>query len=286
MTAVAAISVGKWGVGYSSEPPEVSVKGKENSPNGWTTRKASKNVAKFCKSVRKAALWWTLMDIGCGLILQNCLAERKRCRWAAGEMKERKVDEKKFFLEAKKVQISLSCWYSGETCSRGPWLQKAWRFRQRQRRGRSPWSLCRCRSLLLLTQNQETSMRRAKISRFEKAQQSEEKPNWKKGERSGDVVWSRRGSARSHKEKEKVCMSGCLLVLDEEEVDDCENEGGFAWMLFEWECWGFGQIVIVIMCQPARPRASCGMGKTAPSTLWYPSPPLQHVNDDDDAKKN
>ena len=80
-------------------------------------------------------------------------------------------------------------------------------------------------------------------------------------------------------------MSGCLLVLDEEEVDDCENEGGFAWMLFEWECWGFGQIVIVIMWQPARPRASCGMGKTAPSTLWYPSPPLLHVNDDDDAKR-
>ena len=39
----------------------------------------------------------------------------------------------------------------------------------------------------------------------------------KKNARSEDVVWSRRRSAGRHKEKEKVCMSGCLIVWDEKE---------------------------------------------------------------------
>ena len=42
------------------------------------------------------------MDIGCGLILQNCLAERKRR--AAGEMKER---EKVIFWKPKSANYSL-----------------------------------------------------------------------------------------------------------------------------------------------------------------------------------
>ena len=47
----------------------------------------------------------------------------------------------------------------------------------------------------------------------------------KKNARSEDVVWSRRRSAGRHKEKEKVCMSGCLIVRDEKEEEDCEKEG-------------------------------------------------------------
>ena len=47
----------------------------------------------------------------------------------------------------------------------------------------------------------------------------------KKNARSEDVVWSRRRSAGRHKEKEKVCMSGCLFVWDEKEEEDCEKEG-------------------------------------------------------------
>ena len=46
----------------------------------------------------------------------------------------------------------------------------------------------------------------------------------KKNARSEDVVWSRRRSAGRHKEKEKVCMSGCLIVWDEKEEEDCEME--------------------------------------------------------------
>ena len=243
--------------GYSLEPPEVSVKGKENSPNGWTTRKASKNVAKFCKSVRKAALWWTLMDIGCGLILQNCLAERKRCRWAAGEMKERKVDKKKFFLEAKKVQISLSCWYSGETCSRGPWLQKAWRFRQRQRRGRSPWSLCRCRSLLLLTQNQETSMQRAKISRFEKAQQSEENPNGKRAREVETLCEVKEDPREAIKRRKSL----------HEWMFACSRWGGGGWL---WEWGGICMNVIWVGVLGVRPNCYCNYvaASSAKSILW------------------
>ena len=53
-------------------------------------------------------------------------------------------------------------------------------------------------------------------------------------------------------------------------------------MLFEWGCWGFGQIVIVIMWQP-------GLGQEH-LVEWEKQPlhtliPLQHVNDADDAKE-
>ena len=176
------------------------------------------------------------------------LAERKR--WSSSRWDERKKKEskkwKKRGRESKKVKM-----FWGETCSRAPWRQKAWRFRRRQRQVRSPWSLCRCRSLLLLTQRQQRQtcgvQKYRDLKKFKRDDDKRKSKCLKKGEgRSEDVVWSRRGSARSHKEKRKVCMSSCLLGFDEE--DGCgENEG--ICMNVIWVGVLAGQIVIVIIWQ-------------------------------------
>ena len=165
------------------------------------------------------------MDIGCGLILQNCrLAERKRWSSSSCEMKERKEKAKKW-----------KCWHSGETCSRAPWRQKAWRFRRRQQRARSPWSRCRCRSLWLLTQRQRQTCSVQKywdLKKFKRNNDKRKSKCWEKGERSEDVVWSRRGSGRSHKEKKRFAWVFCFFSLRM-----IVRMRGFAWMLLEWECW-------------------------------------------------